>query len=69
MVGHDSEQMSEIYTHVGREALERAAAAFEPTSEMLDAIEEGTRSAQTERMYTAEEVKERVHQWANSSFD
>jgi len=42
---------------------------FEPTSEMLGAIEEGTRSAQTERMYTAEEIKDRVHQWANSSFD
>jgi hypothetical protein len=42
---------------------------FEPTPEMLGAIEEGTRSAQTERMYTAEEIKDRVHQWANSSFD
>jgi hypothetical protein len=42
---------------------------FEPTPEMLDAIEEGTHSAQTEPMYTAEEIKERVHQWANSSFD
>jgi integrase len=28
MVGHDSEQMSAHYTHVGREALERAAAAL-----------------------------------------
>jgi integrase len=26
LVGHDSEQMSALYTHVGREALERAAA-------------------------------------------
>jgi len=42
---------------------------FEATSEMLGAIEEGTRSAQTERMYTAEEIKDRVRQWANSSFD
>jgi hypothetical protein len=42
---------------------------FEPTPEMLGAIEEGTRSAQTERMYTAEEIKDRVHRWANSSFD
>ena len=42
---------------------------FEPTPEMLDAIEEGTRSAQTERMYTAEEIKDQVHRWANSSFD
>jgi hypothetical protein len=42
---------------------------FEPTPEMLGAIEEGTRSAQTERMYTAEEIKERVRQWAISSFD
>jgi hypothetical protein len=42
---------------------------FEPTLEMLGAIEEGTRSAQTERMYTAEEIKDRVHRWANSSFD
>ena len=33
---------------------------FEPTSEMLVAIEEGTRSAQTERMYTADEIKERI---------
>jgi hypothetical protein len=40
---------------------------FEPTSEMLGAIEEGTRSAQTERMYTADEIKERIRQWANSS--
>jgi hypothetical protein len=39
----------------------------EPTSEMLGAIEEGTRSAQTERMYTADEIKERIRQWANSS--
>ena len=39
---------------------------FEPTPEMLGAIEEGTRSAQTERMYTAEEIKDRVHRWANS---
>jgi hypothetical protein len=39
---------------------------FEPTSEMLVAIEEGTRSAQTERMYTADEIKERIRQWANS---
>jgi hypothetical protein len=42
---------------------------FEPTPEMLAAIEEGTRSAQTERMYTAEEIKDRVHRWAISSFD
>ena len=28
MVGHDSEQMSAHYTHVGREALEKAAAAL-----------------------------------------
>jgi hypothetical protein len=42
---------------------------FEPTPEMLGAIEAGTRSAQTERMYTAEEIKDRVHRWANSSFD
>jgi Phage integrase family len=27
-IGHDSEQMSALYTHVGREALERAAAAL-----------------------------------------
>jgi hypothetical protein len=40
---------------------------FEPTSEMHGAIEEGTRSAQTERMYTADELKERIPQWANSS--
>jgi anaerobic ribonucleoside-triphosphate reductase len=40
---------------------------FEPTSEMLAAIDEGTRSAQAERMYTADEIKERVRQWANSS--
>jgi hypothetical protein len=41
--------------------------SFEPTSEMLGAIEEGTRSAQTERMYMADEIKERIRQWANSS--
>ena len=28
LVGHDSEQMSALYTHVGPEALERAAAAL-----------------------------------------
>ena len=28
LIGHDSEQMSALYTHVGREALERAAAAL-----------------------------------------
>jgi len=28
LVGHDSKQMSAHYTHVGREALEKAAAAF-----------------------------------------
>jgi len=28
LIGHDSEQMSAQYTHVGREALERAAAAL-----------------------------------------
>lgn len=28
MIGHDSEQMSAHYTHVGREALEKAAAAL-----------------------------------------
>jgi len=39
---------------------------FEPTPEMLGAIEEGIRSAQTERMYTAEEIKDRVHRWAIS---
>ena len=27
LIGHDSEQMSALYTHVGREALEKAAAA------------------------------------------
>ena len=42
---------------------------FEPTLEMLVAIEEGTRSAQTERLYTADEIKERIRQWANSSSD
>jgi hypothetical protein len=40
---------------------------FESTTEMLVAIEEGTRSAQTECMYTADETKERIRQWANSS--
>ena len=28
LVGHDSEQMSAVYTHVGREAMEKAANAF-----------------------------------------
>jgi integrase len=28
MVGHDSEQMSAHYTHVGREALEKAASSL-----------------------------------------
>ena len=28
LVGHDSEQMSAHYTHVGREALEKAAASL-----------------------------------------
>ena len=42
---------------------------FAATPEMLAAIEEGTRSAQTERMYTADEIKERIRQWANSSSD
>jgi integrase len=28
LIGHDSEQMSEHYTHVGSEALKKAAAAF-----------------------------------------
>jgi integrase len=28
LIGHDSEKMSELYTHVGREALEKAAAAL-----------------------------------------
>ena len=28
LVGHDSKRMSAHYTHVGREALEKAAAAF-----------------------------------------
>jgi integrase len=28
LIGHDSEQMSALYTHVGREALEKAAAAL-----------------------------------------
>jgi integrase len=28
LVGHDSEQMSAHYTHVGREALEKAAATL-----------------------------------------
>jgi len=41
--------------------------SFEPTSEMLAGIEEGTRSAQTERVYVADEMKERIRQWANSS--
>ena len=40
---------------------------FEPTSEIFVAIEEGTRSAQTERMYTADEIREQIRQWANSS--
>ena len=42
---------------------------FEPTSEIFVAIEEGTRSAQTERMYTADEIREQIRQWANSSSD
>jgi integrase len=28
LIGHDSEQMSALYTHVGREALQKAAAAL-----------------------------------------
>ena len=28
IIGHDSEQMSQHYTHTGREALERAAASL-----------------------------------------
>jgi hypothetical protein len=28
MIGHDSKQMSAHYTHVGKEALEKAAAAL-----------------------------------------
>jgi hypothetical protein len=60
------EERRKIYQQI--ETLD-GAPKFEPTSEMLDAIEEGTRSVQTERMYTAEEIKERIRQWANSSFD
>jgi hypothetical protein len=40
---------------------------FEATPEMLAAIDEGTRSAQTEHMHTADEIKERIRQWANTS--
>jgi integrase len=28
IIGHDSEQMSDHYTHVGKEAMQRAAAAL-----------------------------------------
>jgi hypothetical protein len=28
LIGHDSQQMNALYTHVGREALEKAAAAL-----------------------------------------
>ena len=67
LVGHDSKSMSAQYTHVGAEALEkgrrRTSRALNAT-EMLVAIEEGTRSAQTDRMYTFDEIKERIRQWA-----
>jgi hypothetical protein len=39
---------------------------FEPTLEMLGAIDESTRSAQAERMYAADEITERIRQRANS---
>jgi len=59
LVGHDSKSMSAQYTHVGAEALEkgrrRTSRALNAT-EMLVAIEEGTRSAQTDRMYTVDEI-------------
>ena len=51
--------------------LSEAATAGETALRLLTlgGIEEGTRSAQTERMYTAEEIRERIRQWASSSSD
>jgi hypothetical protein len=40
---------------------------FTATPEMLAAIEEGTRSAQTERTYTSDEIKVRIREWATTS--
>jgi hypothetical protein len=40
---------------------------FEATDEMLVAIDEGTRSAQTEGFYTTDELRSRVRKWASSA--
>jgi hypothetical protein len=40
---------------------------FAATPEMLVAIEEGTRSARTERTYTSDEIKVRIREWATTS--
>jgi hypothetical protein len=58
------EQRQAIYRQI--EELD-GAPLFEATDEMLVAIDEGTRSAQTERFYTADELRARVRQWASSA--
>jgi hypothetical protein len=58
------EQRRAIYRQI--EELD-GAPLFEATDEMLAAIDEGTRSAETEPFYTAEELRTRVRQWASSS--
>ena len=58
------EQRQAIYRQI--EELD-GAPMFEATDEMLLAIDEGTRSAQTERVYTADELRVRVRQWASSA--
>jgi hypothetical protein len=40
---------------------------FEATPEMLAAIEEGTRSVQTEPTYSLEEARQRVREWASTA--
>jgi len=45
MVGHDSEQMSAHYTHVGREALEKAASSLRDFGVRVDDLHRRRRAA------------------------
>jgi nucleoside-diphosphate-sugar epimerase len=58
------EERRQIYLQIERLDGE---AEFEATPAMLLAIEEGTRSVQTEPTYSLEEARQRVRRWASTA--
>ena len=61
--GHTQERRRAIYRQIEELG---GAPQFEATDEMLVAIDDGTRSAETEPFYRADDLRTRIRQWPSS---